>query len=74
MNENDIKFIHGVPYNPHSQGGVERFHLIIKDLLYSIYADEKKEDNIKDYLEIAIKKNNNHIHSSIKYKPNEIFY
>ena len=74
LNENDIKFIHGAPYNPHSQGVVERFHQTLKDLLYSIYADEKKEDNIKEYLEIALKKYNNHIHYSTKYKPNDIFY
>ena len=35
---------------------------------------KKKEDNIKEYLEKALKKYNNHIHSLTKYKPNEIFY
>ena len=33
--EKNIKFIHGSPYNPHSQGVVERFHQTIKDILYS---------------------------------------
>jgi len=56
LKENDITFIHGAPYNPHSQRVVEKFHQIIKDLLYSIYAEEKLEDNIKEYLETALKK------------------
>ena len=30
LKEKNIKFIHGLPYNPHSQGVVERF---IKQLL-----------------------------------------
>ena len=74
LKENDITFIHGSPYNPHSQGVVERFHQTIKDLLYSIYAEEKLEDNIKGYLETALKKYNNHIHSTKKFRSNEIFY
>lgn len=24
--KNDVYFIHGVPYNPHIQGNIERFH------------------------------------------------
>ena len=74
LNDNEIKFIHGSPYNPHSQGVVERFHQTIKDLMYSIYADEKMKEDLKEYLDIALKKYNNHIHSSTRYKPNEIFY
>ena len=42
MNENDIKFICGAPYNPHSQGIVGRFHPTIMDLLYSIYVGKKR--------------------------------
>ena len=74
LNDNEIKFIHGLPYNPHSQGFVERFHQTIKDLIYSIYADNKKQEDLKEYLDIALKKYNNHIHSATRYKPNEIFY
>ena len=72
--ENDIKFVHGAPYNPHSQGVVERFHQTLKDLLYGIYTENCKSFDLKESLEIALKKYNNHIHSTIKYKPNEIFY
>jgi len=31
LKENNVDFIHGAPYNPHSQGVVERFHQTIKD-------------------------------------------
>ena len=73
LEENNIKFIHGAPYNPHSQGVVERFHQTIKDLLYSIYQDEKNME-LKECLDIALKKYNNHLHSATMYKPNEVFY
>ena len=63
-----------MPYNPHSQGVVERFHKTIKDSLYFIYADNPEDFDIKDSLDIVIKKYNNHKHSSTKYTPNQIFY
>ena len=34
LEENDIIFIHGKPYNPHREGVVERFHQSIKDLFF----------------------------------------
>ena len=74
LKENNIKFIHGAPYNRHSQGVVERFHQTIKDLIYSVYMEKNKNFDIKDCLNISLKKYNNHIHSATKYKPNEIFY
>ena len=63
-----------MPYNPHSQGVVERFHKTIKDALYCIYADNQNDFDIKESLEIVIKKYNNHMHSSNKYSPNKVFY
>ena len=70
----NINYIHGNPYNPHSQGVVERFHKTIKDSLYCMYADNPDSFNIKDCLEIVNKKYNNHIHSTTKFTPNHIFY
>ena len=32
-----IKYIHGIPYNPHSQGTIERFHYTIKKYLTKEY-------------------------------------
>ena len=60
----EIKIIHGISYNPHSQGVVERFHQTIKDMLYSKYAE----------LEIVVKKYNNHVNSATKTPPSIIFY
>ena len=33
VQNNNIKFIHDIPYNPHSQGTIERFHYTIKKYL-----------------------------------------
>ena len=74
LKNKNIKYIHGNPYNPHSQGVVERFHKTIKDSLYCMYSDNPVLFNIKDCLEIVNKKYNNHIHSTTKYTPNHIFY
>lgn len=63
-----------MPYNPHSQGVVERFHKTVKDGLYCQYIDDPEKFDIQLNLDILIKKYNNHIHSSTKFTPNEIFY
>ena len=74
LNSKNIKYIHGMPYNPHSQGVVERFHKTIKDGLYCRYNDNPENFDIKQSLDFIIKKYNNHIHSSTKFTPNEVFY
>ena len=74
LKDKNIKLIHGLPYNPHSQGVVERFHKTIKDYLYSIYSDDNENFDLKQCIDIVIKKYNNHKHRSTKYTPNEIFY
>ena len=63
----NIKYIHGNPYNPNSQGEVKLFHKVIKDSLYCMYADNPDSFNIKDYLEKVNKKYNNHIHATKEY-------
>ena len=70
LKSKNINFIHGIPYNPHSQGVVERFHKTVKDALYCLYSDDPDNFNIKESLEVVIKKYNNHVHSSTKYSPN----
>ena len=37
LKENNIKLIKGLPYNPHSQGAVERIHNTIRNMLYVIF-------------------------------------
>ena len=44
------------------------------DGLYCLYVDDPDNFEIKQSLELIIKKYNNHTHSSTKYTPNEIFY
>ena len=58
-----------MPYNPYSHGVVERFHKTIKDTLCYIHNDDLENFDIRERLEIVIKKYNNYIHSSTKYTP-----
>ena len=58
------------PNNRHSQGVVELLNQTLKDLLIQ----NTENFDLKGALEIALKKYNNHIHTSKKYKPNYAFY
>ena len=71
--KNNIKFIHGKPYNPHSQGVEERFNQTEKDLLFSYYFSETNKLNLKDSLNIVLLKYNNHKHNATLMTPNEVF-
>ncbi len=44
-----------MPYNPHSQGVVERFHKTVKDALYYLFSDDPDNFDIKESLEVVIK-------------------
>ena len=55
LEEKHIKIIHGIPYNPHSQGVEERFHQTIKDMLYCKYSEEESEFNLKESLNWYLK-------------------
>ena len=74
LSYNNINKIKGAPNNPHSQGVVKRLHQTLKDLLCCIYIENTENFDLKESLEIALKKYNNHIHTSTKYKPNYAFY
>ena len=74
MVENDIKYIHGLPYRPHSQGVVERLHKTIKMGLLAKKLETKNNFDIKKNLNEIIKSYNETIHKAIKYTPIEIFY
>ena len=72
--DNKIKFLHGLPYRPHSQGVVERLHRIIKKGLSSYKLKLKKTYNI-DYAiaEIVRIKNNTYCRTT-KETPNNLFF
>ena len=50
MNENNVKLINGLPYNPRSQGIIERLHLTIRNNLLAIYLEEINSFNIESSL------------------------
>lgn len=74
MNENHIKFIHWKPYNPHSQGVVERVHRTIRTALICKYLEDKKNFNLVNSLNIVTSVYNNLIHKTTKKKPIDVFY
>ena len=74
LNENHIKFIHWKPYNPHSQGVVERVHRTIRTALICKYLEDKKNFNLVNSLNIVTSVYNNLIHKTTKKKPIDVFY
>ena len=72
--ENNIKFIHGRPYHPQSQGCIESFQKELKRLLEAKYLENKKKLSIYTTLPEVINIYNSNLHSSTKYKPNILFY
>ena len=45
-----------------------------EEKLEGIYTEKNNNLDLKESLDIALKKYNNHKHTATKYKPNEIFY
>ena len=68
------KFIHRLPYLPHSQGVVECVHRIIKKILLSYKEDLKDKYNINFALDDVINIKNETITRITKKSPNELFY
>ena len=50
LESNNIKFIHGKPYNPHSQGTVELVHRTVSDGLICKYLENTKKFNLNNSL------------------------
>lgn len=71
--ENNISFLHGLPYQSHSQGVVERVHQVIKKGLLCHKEDLKSKFNIIYALDDVISIKNNKICRITKKTPNEIF-
>ena len=72
--ENEIKFIHGLPYRPHSQGVVERLHGVIKRGLNSYKLKLKKAYNIDYAIAEIVKIKNNTYCRTTKETPNNLFF
>ena len=74
MDEKKIKFIHGLPYKPHSQGVCEVVHKTIKVGLILKKLEDKNKFELKEALEKTVEAYNNTNHNVTKATPLEIFY
>ena len=74
LNNNNIKLVNGKPYNPHSQGTVERVHQTIKTMLICKFLENKKYFDILSSLNYVVSVYNDTKHRSTLYKPNEVFF
>ena len=71
---NNIKFMHGLPYRPHSQGVVARLHLIIKSGINSYKLKLKKTYNIDYAIAEIVRIKNNIYCRTTKETPNNLFF
>ena len=74
MKKNKIKYVHGLPYKPHSQGVCERVHKTIKTSLIIKKLGSKRNFNIEASLEEINKIYNKTIHNVTKASPYELFF
>ena len=74
MKDNNIKYVHGLPYKPHSQGVCERVHKTIKTSLLIKKLENNNNFNIEKSLEDINKEYNKTIHNVTKASPYEIFF
>jgi len=70
--KNNIRFIHGIHYNPHSQGTIERFYYTIKKYLAKEYiSNNYKQLNYNETRIGVINYYNNKILIMLGINPNE---
>ena len=74
LNNKNIKIINGLPYNPRSQGAVERIHITVRNQLLALYLENIVEFNLETAIVKVMNIYNKAIHKVTKYSPNEIFY
>lgn len=74
LNANNIKMVNGLPYNPRSQGTVERIHITIRNSLLSLYLENINSFDIENALFKTMNVYNKSIHRITKFSPIEVFY
>ena len=72
--ENNIILIRGSPYNPKSQGCVERMHSTIRKALLSKFVSDPNNFNLEESLNEVMINYNKCIHSTTNHTPNVVFY
>ena len=73
LEHNNIQYVRGSPYHPQSQGAVERFYRTIQNFLYLAKDMHGSEFDLNDSVYDFILHYNNKIHTSTKFKPQEVF-
>ena len=66
--------IRGSPYNPRSQGCVERIHSTIRKSLLTRFISNPNEFDLKNSLIEVMNNYNRTVYSTTMYTPNEVFY
>ena len=74
LEKNNILLIKGKPYNPHSQGVVERVNRSIKNALICEFIDKKLNFQIESALKYVVDNYNNNYHNTIKFSPAKVFF
>ena len=69
LEEQQVKFLHGRPYHPESQGCIERAHRTLQEGLKKMYIEEKSNFYIESALELCLDRYNMEIHSTTKMRP-----
>jgi transposase InsO family protein len=71
LNQRGIKLIHSQPYNPRSQGAVERLNKSIKQALFNLMA-RRESYRWVDFLQPLIDNLNTSKHESTGYRPKDL--
>ena len=73
LEQNNIQYVRGSPYHPQSQGAVESINRTIQNFLYLAKDMQGSEFDLNDSVYDFIMHYNNRIHTSTKFKPQEVF-
>ena len=73
LDKENISFIHGKPYNPHSQGTAEGVHRTVRDALICKFLENSNNFNLIKSLNEVILIYNGCVHRTTKFKPITIF-